>query len=102
MKIKKGDTVFVLTGKDKGKKGEVIHSYPATGRVTVEGVNMKKKHVKAQQGATKGELIEFAASMNVSNVAIEDPKTKKPTRVGYKVVAGKNVRIAKKSGAELK
>jgi large subunit ribosomal protein L24 len=101
MKIKKGDNVIVAAGKDKGKKGKVIRAIPADGKVVVEGVNMRKKHQKPTKQGAKGQMIEFAAPMDVSNLMIEDPKTKKPSRVGYKFVGDKKVRIAKKSGAEL-
>lgn len=101
MKIKKGDTVVVIAGKDKGKKGKIIRALPADNKVVVEGVNMRKKHERARRQGAKGQVIEFAAPINVSNVAIEDPKTKKPTRIGYTFVGDKKVRIAKKSGAEL-
>ena len=101
MKIKKGDNVVVLAGKDKGKNGKVLHVLTENERVVVEAMNMKKKHKKATKSGMKGELIEFAAPLHVSNVAILDPKTKKATRVGYKKVNGKNVRITKASGAEV-
>ena len=101
MKIKKGDNVIILAGKDKGKKGKVVNALIKIDRVVIEGINMKKKHVKATRAGAKGEVIEIAAPLHVSNVALEDPKSKKATRVGYKKVNGKNVRIAKASGAEV-
>lgn len=101
MKIKKGDAIVVLAGKDKGKKGKVLTILSKESRVVIEGVNMKKKHQKARSGGVKGETIEFAAPLHISNVGLQDPKTKKATRVGYKKVNGKNVRIAKASGAEV-
>ncbi len=98
LKIKKGDQVVVLTGKDKGKKGEVLRVIPEDSRVVVAGVNVAKKHVKPSQtgggGIQKTEL-----PVHISNVAIADPKTGKPTRVGLKALKdGKKVRVAKKSG----
>ena len=102
MKIKVNDTVIIMSGKDKGKKGKVVRALPSEDKVVVEGVNMKKKHQKAGRKGAQGEVIEFAAPVHVSNVMIEDPKSKKPTRVGYKMVNGKKVRIAKKSGTDVK
>lgn len=97
-KIRKGDTVIVLTGKDKGKKGEVIRSLPSENRVVVRGVNMVKRHQRATQ-LNAGGIIEKEAAMAVSNVAHIDPKDGKPTRVGFKVLEdGSKVRFAKRSG----
>ena len=101
MKIKKDDNIIVIAGKDKGKTGKVLRSFPDKDMIIVEGLNMKKKHKRANRKGLKGEMIEFAAPIHVSNVMIEDPKTKKPTRVGYKIVNGKKIRIAKKSGTEI-
>lgn len=97
-KIKKGDKVVVLSGKDKGKSGEVVKSLPTDGKVVVAGVNMVKKHQRATPMSAGG-IIEKEMPIDVSNVAIVDPKTEKPTRVGFKVLEdGKKVRFAKKSG----
>ncbi len=100
MKIKKGDEVVVISGKFKGVKGKVLEARPTESRVVVEGVNRHKWHVKPTQDQA-GHIIDREAPVHVSNVALVDPKTKKPSRVGYKVEAGKKVRIAKKSGAEI-
>lgn len=101
MKIKKGDTVIVNTGKDKGKKGEVLKTMPTKSRVIVQGVNVVKKHTKPTQFAAGG-IVEKELSIHVSNVAIADPKEDKPTRVGYKTLkGGKKVRVAKRSGETL-
>lgn len=98
MKIKKGDQVVVITGKDKGKTGEVTKVIPAENRVVVAGVNMMTKHAKPTQFSAGG-LQQIEAPINVSNVALADPKTGKATKVGMKKLAdGKKVRIAKKSG----
>jgi large subunit ribosomal protein L24 len=98
MKIKKGDTVIVNAGKDKGKKGEVLKVMPAERRVIVQGVNVVKKHQKPTQFAPGG-IQEKELSIDVSNVALADPKTGKPTRVGYNTLkGGKKVRVAKASG----
>jgi large subunit ribosomal protein L24 len=97
--VKKDDTVFVITGKDKGKKGRVIAAYPRKNRVLVEGVNMVKKHAKPSQLNPQGGILNQEAAIHVSNVMLIDPKSGKPTRVGYKVLDnGTKVRIAKKSG----
>ena len=83
MKIKKGDTVIVNTGKDKGKSGEVIETLPTKSRVIVKGVNVAKKHQKPTQFEAGG-IKEIEKSIHISNVAVSDPKENKPTRVGYK------------------
>lgn len=101
MKIKKGDTVIVNTGKDKGKKGEVLKTMPSKSRVIVQGVNVVKKHQKPTQFAPGG-IQEKELSIHVSNVSLADPKEDKPTRVGYKTLKdGKKVRVAKRSGQEI-
>ncbi len=100
MKIKKGDEVIVIAGKYKGVKGAVIEARPTESRVVVEGVNRHKWHIKPTQNEA-GHIVDREAPIHVSNVALVDPKTKKPTRVGYKVEKGKKVRVAKKSGTEL-
>ena len=100
MKIKKGDEVVVISGKYKGVKGQVLEARPTESRVVVAGVNRHKWHLKPTQNQP-GHIIDREAPIHVSNVALVDPKTKKPTRVGYKVEKGKKVRVAKKSGAEL-
>lgn len=98
MKIKQGDKVIVLTGKDKGKKGEVLKAMPKESRVIVQGVNVVKKHNKPSQ-LSAGGIEEKELSIHVSNVALVDPKEDKPTRVGYTTLkSGKKVRVAKKSG----
>jgi large subunit ribosomal protein L24 len=101
MKIKKGDTIIVISGKDKGKEGKIAEVLRTKNRVVVDGVNMMKRHKKSRTSAGKGEIVSFAAPLHASNVALKDPKTGKPTRVGYKVEGGKKMRIAKKSGAAL-
>lgn len=100
MKIKKGDEVVVISGKYKGVKGKVLQALPAESRVVVEGVNRHKWHIKPTQ-EKPGQIIDREAPVHVSNVALVDPKTKKATRVGYKLEKGVKVRVAKKSGATL-
>ena len=101
LKVKKGDTVIVISGSDKGKTGEILKVFPTEGRVLVKGVSQVKRHTKPTQFAAGGiETIE--QSIHVSNVAHVDPKTKKPTRIGYKIAAdGTKSRIARKSGQSL-
>lgn len=101
MKIKKGDKVVVVAGKDKGKTGEVTRVIPAENRVVVSGVNIMTKHTKPTQMAAGG-LNRIEAPLHVSNVAIADPKSGAATKVGMKTLAdGKKVRVAKKSGETL-
>ena len=100
MRIKKGDTVVVLAGKDKGKQGTVLKAMPKEDKVIVEGVNVQTKHQKQTQKEA-AEIKHQEGPIHVSNVMLVDSKTKKPTRVGYKVEGGKKVRVAKKSGNEI-
>ena len=97
-KIKKGDKVVVLSGKDKGKHGEVVKSMPKEGKVVVSGVNIAVRHRKPSQANPQGGLERAEAPLHVSKVAIEDPKTGKPTRVRFEERDGKKVRVAAKSG----
>ena len=102
MKIRKGDQVQVLSGKDRGARGEVIRAVPSEGRVVVRGVAMVKKAQKPNQMGQNGGIIEKESAIDVSNVALIDPKTDTPTRVGYRFgTDGKKVRYAKKSGEEI-
>ena len=97
-KIKKGDKVTVLTGRDKGKTGEVTKVVPAEGRVVVSGVNVVKRHNRPTQ-MSPGGIEEREAALDISNVALVDPKSGEPTRVGFKTLDdGRKVRVAKKSG----
>lgn len=101
MKIKKGDTVLITSGKDKGKKGKIIEAMPKDGRVVIEGLNLRKKHVKAKRSGEKGQIISLPASVNASNVKIVCLKCGKPARVGYKIEGGKKARVCKKCGQEI-
>lgn len=100
LKVKKGDKVVVLTGRDKGKTGEIIEVQPAENRVKVRGVNMVKRHQK-QSMQTQGGIIEKEATIHVSNVAHIDPKTQKPTRIGYRMDGENKVRFARSSGEKI-
>ena len=100
-KIRKGDRVQVLTGSDKGKRGEVLRVIPEDHRAIVQGVNMVKRHLKPQGMNQPGGIQEKEATIHLSNLALIDPKSDKPTRVGFKDVDGKKVRVAKASGEVL-
>lgn len=93
MDLRKGDKVVVIAGKDKGKTGEIQKVLPRTNRVVVEGVNLRKKHKKPTQNNPEGSIVEVYAPIDASNVMILDPKTKKPVRIGHKIVKGKKVRV---------
>ena len=103
-KIKKGDTVIVIAGRDKGRTGEVIEMRREDGRVLVRGVNMVKRHQR-QTAAQEGGIVSKEASIHLSNVALADPKDGKPTRVGFKFLGEgatrRKVRIAKRSGDQI-
>lgn len=101
MHVKKGDKVVVISGKDKGKQGTILEAYPKQNRVLVEGINIVKKHSKPSQLNPQGGIISREAAIHVSNVMPLDPKSGKPTRVGYKIENGKKVRVAKISGESL-
>ena len=97
-KIRKGDKVIVITGKDKGKQGEVVRMILDENRAVVRGINMAKRHTR-QTPSQEGGIISKEMPIQISNLALRDPKDGKPTRVGYKTLAdGKKVRIAKRSG----
>ena len=98
MRIKKDDTVVVITGKDKGKTGKVLKAMPKENKVVVQGVNMQTKHAKAAPKAG-AEIKHMEGPIDASNVMLYDSKTKQGTRVGYKVENGKKVRVSKKTGA---
>lgn len=100
MKIRKDDTVIVLTGKDKGKTGKVLKAMPKEGRVIVEGVNVQTKHQRQTQKAA-AEIKHQEGPIDVSNVMFYDTKAKKPSRIGYKVEGGKKTRVAKATGTEI-
>jgi large subunit ribosomal protein L24 len=98
LKIKKGDNVVVISGRDKGRTGEVLRVFPAEGRVVVQGVNIAKRHTKPRMGEPGG-ILEKELPLHVSNVAHIDPASGKPTRVGYKRLDdGRKVRVARRSG----
>jgi len=100
-KIKKGDKVVVLSGKDKGKHGEVLRALPKDSKVVVRGINVVTRHKKPSQTNPQGGLERSEAPIHISKVAIEDPKTGKPTRVGFRIEDGRKVRVAKRSGEKI-
>jgi large subunit ribosomal protein L24 len=97
MKIRKGDNVVVITGRDKGKTGSVLRVFPVENRVLVQGVNMVKRHTSPRPGQTGG-IVEKENPIHASNVSLVDPKDNKPTRVGYKIIDGRKLRVALRSG----
>ncbi len=98
-RIRKGDTVVVISGSDRGKRGEVLQVRPKDERAVVKGVNIAKKHTKAQGMGQPGGIIEQEATIHLSNLALLDPKTDKPTRVGFRMLDdGRKVRFARGSG----
>lgn len=102
MKLQKGDTVIVTTGKDKGKTGKITATHPSTNSVTVEKINVVKRHVKPNQKQPQGGIIELTKPINASNVAFYDATKKTASKIGFKVTDNKKVRVAKKTGKEIK
>lgn len=103
IRLKKGDNVIVLAGKYKGKTGKITATHPTENKVTVEGINIVKKHVKPNREHPQGAIVELTKPMWVSKVAIVEPTTKKASRIGYKLDAkGVKTRVFKKSGKEIK
>jgi len=100
LKIKKGDKVVVITGRDKGKSGEILKVLREENRVVVQGVNLAQRHQK-QSMQQEGGIVQKELAIHVSNVALIDPKTEKPTRIGYKMDGERKVRVARRSGEAL-
>lgn len=101
MKIKKGDTVKIISGKDRGKIGKVLTVLPKVGKLVVDGINLVKKHRKPKRGGEKGQKIEIAKPMDASNVMLVCPKCGQPTRLGYALVGREKSRICKKCKQEI-
>ena len=101
MKIKKGDTVLIISGKDKGKKGKVLQAFPKETRILVAQVNLRKKHQKPKKSGEKGQIIQMPGSISVSNVKLICSKCEKATRIGYKIEGEKKYRVCKKCGETL-
>jgi len=102
MKLKKGDNVVVVSGKDKGKTGTILTVFPDTNQVVIDGVGMVKRHIRKAGPKQSGRIVERPRAIDASNVMFMDPKEKKPTRIGRKLEDGKIVRVTKKSGTTLK
>jgi large subunit ribosomal protein L24 len=101
MKLKKGDNVIIITGKDKGKKGKIVRVLVEKNKVVIEGLNMMKKSQRPRKSGEKGQIISIAMPIHASNVMIVDPKTGKGSRIGKKIIGDKKVRISKKSNQEI-
>ena len=101
MKIKKDDTVKILAGKDVGKKGKVLSVHPKNNRISVEGINIHKKHVRPKNENQKGQIVEVARSINASNAQIVCPSCNKPTRIGMRENKGKKERFCKKCNSSI-
>lgn len=101
MKIKKDDTVLIVSGKDRARKAKVLEVLPKEGKVIVEGVNLRKKHIRPKKSGEKGQIVTVPAPFDVSNVKLVCPKCGKAVRFGYKVEGKKKYRICKKCGQEV-
>ena len=101
MKIKKDDTILIISGKDKGRKGKVIESFPKKGKIVVEGINLRKKHVRPKKSGEKGQIITMPAPFDVSNVKLICSKCGKAVRLRYETKEKKKYRVCKKCGQEV-
>ncbi|MEK7173553.1 MAG: 50S ribosomal protein L24 [Patescibacteria group bacterium] len=101
MRIKKGDNVKMLSGKDRGKTGAVLRAFPDRDKVVVDGLNIRKRHVRARKSGQKGEVVQFPAPVPVSNVQMLCGKCGKPARLGYQIIGDHKSRVCKKCGAML-
>jgi large subunit ribosomal protein L24 len=101
MKIKKGDTVLIVSGKDKGRKGKVLEALPKQGRILVEGLNLRKKHVKPKKQGEKGQVVQLPGPMHSSAVKIICTKCGKASRIGYKIEGKNKYRVCKKCKSEI-
>ena len=101
MKIHKNDQVLIISGKDRGKKGKTLSVFPQELKVLVEGVNLRKKHVKPKRGGEKGQVVETPSPLSVANVKLICPKCAQASRVGYKIIENKKYRICKKCHSEI-
>ena len=101
MKIKKGDNLIMLSGKDKSKKGKALHVFPAENKVVVEGLNLVKKHLRARKQGQKGQIVSKERAVSTSSVALVCKACGRPTRIGFKIEGDNKTRICKKCGAEV-
>jgi len=100
MKIKKGDTILVISGKDRLKTGKVLNVFPKEGTIIVEGINLRKKHIKPKRSGEQGQIVQVPVPLSVSNVKLICQKCQKPTKTGYRIEKGKKYRVCKKCGQE--
>jgi len=101
MKIKKGDNILIISGKDRGKKAKVLEVFPKEGKIVAEGVSIRKKHVKPKKTGEKGQIVHLPAAFDASNAKIICPKCGKAVRTGYKISGRKKDRICKECGGEI-
>ncbi len=101
MKVKKNDTILIITGKDKGKKGKVLKSLPKENKIIVEGLNIAKKHARPKKQGEKGQIIEVPRPINVSNIKLICPRCGQAARIGYRITEGGKNRMCKKCGSEI-
>jgi len=101
MKLKKGDNVLIISGKDRSRTAKILRSFPKEGKVLVEGINLKNKHVKPKKQGEKGQMVKVPSPLDMSNVKFICPKCGKAARVGYKMENGKKSRICKKCKSEI-
>lgn len=101
MKVRKNDTILIVKGKDKGKKGKVLNVFPGVFKLTVEGMNLATKHVRPKKGGQKGQMVKIPKPFSVSNVKLVCPKCGLPSRVGYKITEGGKFRICKRCKQEI-
>jgi large subunit ribosomal protein L24 len=101
MKRKKGDHVEIIAGKDKGKRGKIVKTFPRSAKVVIEGLNTHKKHIRPRKDGEQGQRIDVAAPIDISNVMLVCPHTDKPTRIGYKGEGDQKIRVSKRSGKEI-
>jgi len=101
MKIKKGDNIKVISGKDRGKNGKVLEIFPKANKVRVEGINLRKKHTRSKKQGQKGQIVQIPMPIDASNVMLVCSSCNKPRRAGYKILQNKKTRVCKKCGSEI-
>ena len=101
MKLKKGDQILIIKGKDHGKKGKILKGYPKNSKILVDGINIKKIHRRPKKEGEKGQIVEVSSPIYTFNVKLICPKCKKPTKIGYKIKEGRKYRICKKCNGEI-
>jgi len=101
MKIKKGDKVLIISGKDRGRIGKIIQVFPQKNKIVVEGMNLRKKHIRPKRGGEKGQIVQIPTPFDISNAKLICPKCGKPTRVGYKIIERRKLRSCKRCNQEI-